>query len=200
MSTSLQLRGLVLARNFVADTGAAAIVEALQAMSTRTRQACRLEQLDLSENMLTAELGPVLAAALPKLTTLRSLVLSKNRLGDGGVVAMASALPRVGGPLEKLCLDSNDVGPRGFHAVANSLVRGYAHSNIAASLVHLNLSHNKYVHCMQNEPRGVPDGQPQLIQWCGVAFAVEASRVPWRLRWLFLLLLCSRSCGWQTPE
>ena len=143
-----QLRALVLTRNFLSDAGAMLILKGLCTGARHPRRGYRLEHLDLSRNLLTPEVAPLLADALIVLTSLRSLHLAENRLRDPGAIAIAGSMHNVGGPLEKLDLRSNEIGSRGMHALAKALIGGHTQSNAAASLTDLGLGRNSYVWSM----------------------------------------------------
>ena len=124
------------------------ILKGLCTGARHPRRGYRLEHLDLSRNLLTPEVAPLLADALIVLTSLRSLHLAENRLRDPGAIAIAGSMHNVGGPLEKLDLRSNEIGSRGMHALAKALIGGHTQSNAAASLTDLDLGRNSYVWSM----------------------------------------------------
>ena len=98
--------------NSLTPTGAAVLAAALPALP-------RLAELDLGTNAaLGLDGARVLAPALRALPHLRDLSLGFCALGDGGVAAVAAALPA---GLVRLAAPGNGVTPDGARAVAAAL-------------------------------------------------------------------------------
>ena len=109
-----RLKMFSMARALIGDIGGCRIAQSLASTPSLT-------SLDLSGNDLTESTARALVKALEySRCRISALVLSGNRLGDDGTVAIARALPRF--PcLEHLDLSSNNVGNAGISALSRGL-------------------------------------------------------------------------------
>ncbi|KAG8466425.1 hypothetical protein KFE25_002181 [Diacronema lutheri] len=122
----LDLRVLSLARNRIADSGAAALAALLAARN------CRLVALDLSDNRVSDIGAGALAAGVQRGNTLATLLLSNNRVGAEGAAALATAcFPR--GALRALSLKGNRLGDAGVNAFATAVEDGILLSELDLS-------------------------------------------------------------------
>ena len=97
------------------------------------RHNATIETLDLSDNSI--ESADDLAEMIRSNTTLQSLMLEDNQLGDAGMTNLAASLQE-NQTLQELCLRSNGIGSAGATALAAAL------SQSTNSLRVLNLSRN----------------------------------------------------------
>jgi hypothetical protein len=128
----------------IGDAGARVLAAALQAMPVA--QAAAVDSIVLEYNELTCAGMQALAPGLRRCTSMRTLYVSENAIGDAGFEALAKALPptltclnlwtnkcgdagmaalaRALGPaLEDLDFKDNQVGAAGFAALAKALPR-----------------------------------------------------------------------------
>ncbi len=84
-----------------------------------------LKTLDLSDNKITPEVIQLLAAALAQLTNLERLDLHLNTLGDAGAAIVAMAIIKCG-RLKFLGLDHNNISNHGAMFVATAIAKSKA--------------------------------------------------------------------------
>ncbi|KAJ4457332.1 putative NOD3 protein [Paratrimastix pyriformis] len=104
---------LLLSDNRIADSGALAMAEGLEANST-------LRELWLDGAQITDASAGILARALAVNNALRELVLDGNQIGDEGAVAFGRLLAH-NGILRNLWLCRNQIGDEGATALADGL-------------------------------------------------------------------------------
>jgi Ran GTPase-activating protein (RanGAP) involved in mRNA processing and transport len=114
VKTGTSLIELKLAMNNIGNVGAEALAQGLQRGV--------LQQLDLSDNGITAEGGCALAEMLRTNTSIHELILSFNSIGDAGAASIANIL-EVNTTLKCLFLSRCNMTNKGAYAVAWKLPR-----------------------------------------------------------------------------
>eukprot|EP00042_Codosiga_hollandica_P033796 m.230288 g.230288 ORF g.230288 m.230288 type:complete len:389 (-) comp54269_c0_seq1:279-1445(-) len=108
--------------------------EAVQAISGLIRYVDALESLSLRSSDLHPHDVEEICSNLVDNSTLKTLDLRNNAIGDRGAEQLAAALPQT--QLQILDLQNNSIGERGIHALVGAL-------RASMFLVSLNLSDNK---------------------------------------------------------
>mgnify|MGYP006122639019 FL=1 len=109
--------------------------EAVQLLSNALEFNTVLEDLDVSSNGIGPAGAAFTSVSLCRNSTLRSLNLGDNAIGDDGVTALALHVLQRNTTLEVLNLHSNAIGDRGLSALASTL-------KSTSTLRHLDLSRN----------------------------------------------------------
>ncbi|CAJ1454110.1 unnamed protein product [Effrenium voratum] len=134
-SAGFKVSILDLSGNGLGSEGVQALVPVLE---MRERDGGVLERLCLDENGLGPQGAMVLAKGLKKNSVLRGLSLSRNRLMDDGLEALAQALPGAcGRRLRRLVLSSNELTGLAGQCLAESLT-----GKACAHLERLDLANN----------------------------------------------------------
>lgn len=127
LATAIQqypLKKLDVAFNRLGPRGAFALASALRD--------CGLEALMISRNTIRAEGAVHIAEVLAEgLTVLKTLDVTKNRIGDEGCIALANALPNT--RLESLKMDTNQITHAGVVAVCDALRKYPSLSDLSLS-------------------------------------------------------------------
>ncbi|XP_038656820.1 NACHT, LRR and PYD domains-containing protein 3-like isoform X2 [Scyliorhinus canicula] len=130
LSANRLLKDLDLGNNKLGDSGVTALSVALRDL------ACKLQKLELYENILTDSCAQDLASILSTNQSLMELNLGNNKLGDSGVKLLSVALRTPDCKIQKLLLYKNHVS----HSCAEDLVSVLSTNR---SLTVLNLNNNK---------------------------------------------------------
>lgn len=123
-SASCALVELGLRGNAIGGAGAAQLAKLLG------NKALRLRSLNLAANALKADGLRTLATALVDGVPLDTLDLAGNELGDAGVAQLVPVLRS--GPLQRLSLALNNIGPVGARALAGAIAARTAGDGLAA--------------------------------------------------------------------
>ncbi|XP_071823456.1 uncharacterized protein [Apostichopus japonicus] len=94
-----------------------------------------IRSLSIAKNKLKFETIPIINA-LGSNTTLTSIDISGNQMGDIGARMLAKAL-QINCKLEKIMLDNNCISPKGFQDIADALERNYSLKSIPPPMADL---------------------------------------------------------------
>ena len=99
--------------------------EDVRALAAALEENSTLTSLDLSWNEIGDKGATSMAAALEKNSTLTSLDLSENEIGHIGAASLAAALQK-NSTLTSMSLRGNDIGDEGVASLAAALEKNYA--------------------------------------------------------------------------
>ncbi|XP_072131660.1 NACHT, LRR and PYD domains-containing protein 3-like [Mobula birostris] len=119
VDTNPTLTELDLDQNRLGDSGVEVLSVALR------KSDCKVQELSLNDNSLTASAAEHLASALGTNPSLTALSVGDNNLGDSGVKLLSEALKTTECNIQELWLNNNGLTPSCAEDLASALVTSY---------------------------------------------------------------------------